>query len=609
MVHVRSPANCRCHSRRVCRWSVAIGLLIAGCDRAVRAPDTADRGAARFETVAPTAAAGVRTVPGTEAVPVTRITFQDQVLDEVHHDNGNSAGFGTILETLGGGAGIVDFDRDGWPDLLFPGGGRYSADTDDFTVGIPLILLRGAGGMVWSHVESASGLTRQCPYTHGCSAADFNNDGFVDLLVTGYRGVELFRNQGDGTFIECARASGLSDDGWSTAAAWGDFDGDGMLDLYLVRYVEWSLAAHRDCVQHMTNTSEICGPKHFPASDHRLFRNQGNGAFSDVTGAVGMVRGGKGLGIVVGDVDLDGDLDACVANDTTENFLYLNDGHGVFQEVGVLHGIAYDENGRVTGSMGIALADYDGDGLPDLWTTNFELETIGLYRNVGQGRFHSMSRPAGVAAIGDQFVGWGTAFADLDCDGDLDVAVSNGHLPGYPASGEIAQLPVLFVNDGHGRLHPARHGDGSYFSRPHGGRGLALGDLDRDGRLDLVLSNMDEAAAVLWNTSESGNHTLQVVLVGTTSNRDAIGARAVLETSAGSQIRQVVGGGSYLSQSELLLHWGYPDGAILKQLTIHWPSGIVETIGDLAHDVRLTVIESRSSSARSPEIQPLHPPR
>jgi hypothetical protein len=418
-------------------------MLVAacsGCDRARPAPP----GPALPVSLSSAAgkAARISIADDAELEPVTGIVFRELKLDDVHYDNGNSAGFDTILETLGGGVAVLDYDRDGWLDLLFPGGGRFSSGADDFTLGAAPRLLRGGGGSSWLPVESSAGLTQSAPYSHGCAAADFDSDGFVDLFITGYRGVLLFRNQGDGTFVECAAPSGIVDSGWSTGAAWGDLDGDGALDLYLVRYVEWSLAAHRVCVAGIATPAEICGPKHFPAADDRIYLSRGDGTFADAGANLGLQPGGKGLSVVLGDVDLDGDLDAYVANDTTENFLYLNDGHGQLREVGVLHGVAFDEDGLPTGSMGVALADYDGDGLPDLWTTNFEFEALALYRNLGTGRFHYVSRPAGVAAIGDEFVGWGTAFVDLDRDGDLDVVVSNGHLPKYPRAGNLAQ-PAL----------------------------------------------------------------------------------------------------------------------------------------------------------------------
>jgi hypothetical protein len=525
------------------------------------------------------------------------LVFQDFILADVQFNNGSSAGHDTILETLGGGVAMLDYDHDGWLDLVFPGGGRYLPGTDGATAGEPAVLLRGGPDRHWDSVAHAAGLVAPATYTHGCSAADFDNDGFTDLVVTGYLGVQVFQNQGDGTFSESSSSCGISDSGWSTGAGWADLNGDGALDLYLVHYVEWTLAAHRDCESRRQEKSEICGPKHYRASDDRMFMSRGDGTFSDATAAVGLKPGGKGLGVVLGDIDLDGDVDVYVANDTTENFLYLNDGSGRLAEVGALQGVAFDENGLATGSMGVALADFDGDGLPDLWTTNFENETLALYRNLGQAQFRYVSRPAGVAAIGDAFVGWGTAFADFDRDGDLDVVVSNGHLPKYPPSGEIAQLSMFLINEGRGRFHPAPHAAGAYFSNPHRGRGLALGDLDRDGRLDLALSNMLEPGALAFNVTEDGGQALQVLLVGTLSNRDAIGARAVLETSAGSQLRQVLGGASYLSQSELMLHWGFPADTAATRLTISWPSGTIQTLDAPFDGTRLIIIEPRSEAA------------
>ncbi len=591
---VYPSSNCRLLSQRRNSWVFVLAGVLCSCGQESSLPS---RLPPEKPKSVPSRAGGVvpnQNIGGENPGPKRGITFRHHVLGGVRYDNGSSAGFDTILETLGGGVAAFDYDGDGWLDLLFPGGGRYVDETRPEMTGLPLRLLRGGAEGRWSPVEEPAGLGDPAAYSHGCAVADFNNDGFADFVVTGYGGVQVYRNQGDGSFSDCSAASGISDSGWSTGAAWGDLDGDGALDLYLVRYVDFALAAHFACVANRSVESEICGPKHYPASDDRVFMSRGDGTFDDATIAVGLQPGGKGLGVVMGDVDLDGDLDVYVANDTTENFLYLNDGTGLLHEVGRLHGVAFDENGLANGSMGVALADFDGDGLPDLWTTNFEYEAPALYRNLGSAQFHYVSRPAGVAAIGDEFVGWGTGFADLDRDGDLDVVVSNGHLPKYRPPGEIAQRSILLVSDGEGRFREADLATDCWFSVPHTGRGLALGDFDRDGKLDLAISCLDEPAAVLLNRSAEENHALQVRLAGRRSNRDAIGAFAILETTAGAQLRQVIGGGSYLSQSDLTLHWGYTTETVLRRLTIHWPSGLVQ-IRDAPFDgARLVIIEPHS---------------
>lgn len=587
-LQVRSLQHCRL-------WLVVISFAFCGCGEGERVD---------LRTPPPTpsitspASPHQPTHKGAVAVNdvATRITFETRSVP-AEFNNGRSTGIEGILETLGGGVAAIDYDRDGWPDLFFAGGGLLAGE---MIIGAASRLLRGGAASDWSRTAELPARIAQSPvYSHGCAAADFNNDGFVDLLLTGYGGVQLFENQGDGTFAECAAKYGIADSGWSTGAGWGDLNGDGVLDLYLAHYVEWTLAAHRKSIATAINKSEVFGPKYFAAMNDRAFLGNGDGTFREASADLGIQPGGKGLGVVLGDVDLDHDVDIYVVNDTTENFLYLNDGTGHFQEVGALNGAAFDDDGRPTGSMGGAFGDFDGDGLPDLWTTNFEEESLALYRNMGQSQFHYTSRTAGATAIGSQYVGWGTSFDDFDRDGDLDVVVSTGHLPGYVPEEKLVQLPLLLLNNAHGRLERARFAASSagnagakeYFSQPHQGRGLAVGDLNRDGQLDLVLSHLSGPAAVLLNGTPDGNHALQVTLVGTQSNRDAIGAFAVLETTAGTQLRVVMGGGSYLSHSELSLHWGYPHGTQLKRLTIHWPAGHAQVVDQLVDDSRLIIVE------------------
>lgn len=515
-------------------------------------------------------------------------------------DNGGTHPQGTILETLGGGVAAIDFDRDGWPDLCFAAGGRFSREEiPTLQSRLPIRLFRNqqqpAEG--WDDVTDQASLVGFELFSLGVAAADVNHDGFTDLCVTGYGPMRLYQNQGDGTFLECAEASGLQDHRFTTSAGWGDLNADGVLDLYVCHYVVWDPAAEKECQKRKTNPLDICGPKSFESESDHVFLGLGDGTFRDATTEIGLQPGGKGLGVVVGDVDRDGDVDVYVANDTTANFLYLNDGHGRLEEVGALNGVAYDENGRPTGSMGVALADYDNDGLPDLWTTNFEFEALALYRNMGRAQFHLVSRQAGVTAMHGEYVSWGTAFADFNCDGNLDIVVANGHLPDYVPQERLSQLPFLLVNDGRKRFNFAQSAAGDYLSTRHSARGLAIVDINRDGQLDVVLSHLSEPACVLRNTTAAAGSTLQVTLVGRDSNRDGWGASAVLETSIGSRLQQLSGGGSYLSTSEPVLHWGFPDGTVLQRLTVFWPSGTVQVMESLPKSTemtptyRLTIIE------------------
>lgn len=500
--------------------------------------------------------------------------------------NGAEAQHESILESLGGGVGMLDYDLDGQVDLIFPGGGYFVRQE---IKGHPPALFRNLGGWQFSEATAAAGLSQPDPfYSHGCSAGDFNNDGFPDFVITGYGRVHLWKNQGDGTWLETHEAAGVNSNSWSSSAAWGDLNGDGNLDLYLAHYVNWSFDNHPYC--NGPNEREICSPRVFEGLPDQAFYSQGDGTFRDASSQAGLRSDGKGLGVILGDVDLDADLDIYVANDTTDNFLYLNSGSGSFEEAGVISGVARDDAGTPNGSMGVDLCDYNNDGLPDLWCANYERESFALYKNVGQGQFLHVSQSSGITALGGLFVGFGTAFADIDRDGDEDVLISNGHVINFPKSAPLDQTPLLLMNDS-GRFQRASFSADSYFGRAHMGRGLALGDLDNDGDLDVAISHTNQPIAVLDNQTKHDGSRFRMRLVGRASNRDAVGARVILHTSRGEQLRQVKGGGSYLSQSDLRLDWGIPSGVTVRGATIHWPDGESQEVKIDARQRELTIIE------------------
>ena len=511
------------------------------------------------------------------------------------YDNGRAAGFHTIIESLGGGIGLFDYDNDGRHDLFCPGGGKF--DEQKNPSGIPSALFRNLGEWQFADVTSASGTAPAPHLTHGCSAADYDADGFTDLLVTGFGGLQLFHNQGDGTFEEVSQEVGMADTLWSSSAAWADFNGDQHLDVYIDHYVDWGPddAHNPQCPGPEPGLREICSPRRFEPLPHIIYYSNGDGTFRDATSEARLVVEphvcGKGLGVVVGDLDLDGDVDIYVANDTVDNFLYLNDGQGVFEEVGLFHGVARDANGKAEGSMGTDLGDYDLDGLPDLWVANFEQESFSLYRNDGAAQFVHVSQGTGITALGRLYVGFGTVFADVDRDGDEDFVVSNGHVINYPKAAPIRQEPLVLINE-RGRFSKAVFPPDGYFSMPHRGRGLASSDLDDDGDLDFVFSHNDgERNALVANDTPPRGGWLRVRLIGTRSIRDAIGARLTLHTSAGDQLRMVKGGGSYESQCDLRPFWGIPAGARVKGITIHWPSGVDQEYPLTEGNQSLTIIE------------------
>ncbi|HEX7446215.1 MAG TPA: CRTAC1 family protein [Pirellulales bacterium] len=510
------------------------------------------------------------------------------------YDNGRAAGHHAILESLGGGLGLFDYDGDGRCDLFCPGGGKYLPDLD--IIGLPSALFRNAGNWQFVDATAAAGIGPARYYTHGCSAADYDADGFVDVLLTGYGGVQLFHNQGDGTFEQLREAAGMFDTLWSSSAAWADLNGDHFLDVYIDHYVNWSFEPghNPECPGPGPNHREICSPRKFDPMPHIVYYSNGDGTFRDATTEFGLVTSGecgKGLGVVAGDIDLDGDTDVYIANDTVDNFLYLNDGHGAFEEVGLLNGVARDAGGKAEGSMGVDLGDYNADGLPDIWVANFEEESFSLYRNDGSAQFVHVSQGTGITALGHLYVGFGTVFVDFDRDGDEDFLVSNGHVINYPKAAPIRQEPLALVNN-QGRFAKAVFAPGGYFSNPHRGRGLAISDLDDDGDLDMAFSHNDgEPNALVANDTPNDNGWLRVRLIGTRSNRDAIGAWLVLHTSAGDQLRLIKGGGSYLSQCDLRPFWGVSAGAHISGLSIHWPSGHAQEYPLSEANQTVTIVE------------------
>lgn len=485
--------------------------------------------------------------------------------------NGEEAGNLAILESLGSGVALFDVDRDGDLDLFAVGGGRFHDNsTEPMAVADALFANDGSGR--FQLITRAAGLEQGDFYAHGVEVGDFDSDGLSDLLVTGFDGLRLLSNLGDGTFREVpAEEHGISGDGWHSSAAAADFNGDGHLDLYLVRYVDWSPDNHPPCV--VQGHRDVCPPGEFEGVTDQLWLSDGEGGFRQASREMGLVEGGKGLGVVAADIDLDGDIDLYVANDTTANRLYRNGGDGTLAECGLVAGVAMGETGAPEGSMGTDIADANLDGLPDIWVANFENQSFGLYRNFGAASFEHASGVAGITAVGAVYVGFGTMFLDVDLDGAEDLFVANGHVMQFPTLTPLKQRPLLFHNRGSGRFANVAETAGGYFQTGHLGRGAAAGDLDGDGDEDLVVSQTNEPLAVLLNTTSAVPRGLTLELVGTQANRDAIGATATLETNRRSLLRQVTAGGSYLSASSRALTWGMEEDERPQALTIRWPHG------------------------------------
>ncbi len=507
--------------------------------------------------------------------------------------NGEESGHVSILESLGGGVGLLDFDADGACDIFLPGGGEYSvppAGMPPAISGLPPAVYRNRGGWRFDVVTEPARASL-CPYySHGACVGDYDADGLPDVLVTGYGGLLLFHNLGDGTFREVAHDSGLDDRLWSSSAAWGDLNQDGHLDLYVAHYANWSFDNHPRCPGSTPDDRDVCPPRMFDGLDDTLYLSGGDGSFRDASRESGLNAGGKGLGVLIADVDLDGRVDVYVANDTDANRLYRNRGEGKLEDVSLRSGTALSDSGMPDGSMGVDLGDYNLDGLPDLWVANFERESFALYRNEGGCFFQHVSQSAGVTAIGGLYVGWGTLFLDFDHDGDEDIFCSNGHVIRFPSNAPLRQRPLLLENRA-GRFLNVAGSAGPYFAAPHMGRGVAAGDLDGDGDLDLVISRTNERVSVLASESAGERAWISVDLIGSHSPRDAVGAVVEIETAAGRRVRQRKGGASYASSSDRRLHFGLGDATEVHKLTVRWPSGRQQTLADLPAVRMLTVQE------------------
>jgi hypothetical protein len=519
-----------------------------------------------------------------------------------------------ILESLGGGAGLIDFDQDGLQDIYIPGGGYFAGADKKEIRGHAGRLYRNLGGMKFEDVSKQVGLDTLADakpwfYSHGVEVFDYDQDGWPDMLVTGWGRIALFHNESDGKrgrrFVDVSRKAGL-DKGitWATSAAAADFDGDGFSDLYVCQYVDWSFSNHR-AYSYDGTTADVAPPKEYNGLPHKVYRNKGDGTFVDVSETAGLKPGGasasKGLGVLAVDVNVDGKPDVYVANDTVDNFLYLNrsaPGKIQFQEVGVIAGVARDQSGQANGSMGLDAGDPEGAGVPYLWVTNYEKELHALYKNQSspdRTLFLFYTPYTGIAAIGQSFVGWGTGFVDFDRDGWEDIVIVNGHAIRYPTTTGRLQTPVLLRNLSRGKFKDITPRGGEYFRKSHLSRGLALGDLDNDGRVDAVVCHMNHPVSILRNISPSDRHWIGLEL-RRPKNADCVGARVVVEASGRKQTRFAKGGGSYASAPDRRAIFGLGADEKIDKVTVIWPDGKEESWTGLKPDRYYRLVQSEKEA-------------
>jgi hypothetical protein len=507
-----------------------------------------------------------------------------------------------LPETLGSGCAFLDYDRDGWQDILLVNGMDWPGHSRQRST---LKLYRNNRNGTFSDVTKAAGLDIEL-YGMGVAVGDYNNDGFPDIFISCVGQSRLFRNTGKGTFVDVTKASGLlGRQGLSTSALWFDYDRDGLLDLFVCNYVRWSPEQDVFCSLDGTHKS-YCTPEAYRGDTCWLFHNRGDGTFEDVTASSGIFdSSSKSLGVAMFDYDQDGWPDLLVANDTQPNKLYKNLRNGKFKDVGVEAGIAFSTEGKARAGMGVDTGDFENSGKAGVAITNFDNEMIGLYHSTvggsaGARTYDDIAVASGLGAATRSTLGFGCTFFDANLDGSLDLAVANGHIDETVRNirGNVgyAQAPQLFLNQGAGKFRDVAREVGGGFDTPIVGRGLAYGDFDRDGDLDLLITTNNGPAYLYRNDQTSGNRSIRFQLTGTKSNRDAIGAivRIFAEGNAGqSQWRMVHGGSSYLSQSELPVTFGVGKSEKIERVTIEWPSGRNEEYKNLATGKTHELIETK----------------
>jgi len=516
-----------------------------------------------------------------------------------------------IIETTGGGVAFVDYDGDGWPDIFLVNGSRL----EGFGNQPPPTnkLYRNKHDGTFEDVTKRAGLDHS-GWGQGICAGDFDNDGHIDLFVTYWGQNVLYRSNGDGTFRDVTEAAGLKSPRarWGSGCAFVDYDRDGRLDLFVSNYVDFDPATAPEPGTNarcqFKGLPVNCGPRGLKGESDLLFHNNGDGTFTDVSEKAGIakIRGNYGLGVLTGDFDNDGWPDIYVANDTNASLLFHNRHDGTFEEIGVPAGCAYDADGKEVSGMGVAAADFDGDGWLDIFKTNFSDEPASLYRNTGDGMFEEAGLRAGIGR-NQKWLGWGCGFVDYDNDGWPDLFLVNGHV--YPEVDRanlglsFRQPKVLYRNLGGARFEDVSAQAGAAVTSPAVGRGAAFGDFDNDGKIDIVINNMNDVPTLLRGNCNNRNHWLKVQTIGKKSNRSGIGARVYCVTGKRRQMDEIRSGGSYLSQNDLRAHFGLGAATKADLVQVRWPSGIVDELHDVPAGQIVTIVEGEGDPRARPRLR------
>jgi enediyne biosynthesis protein E4 len=538
------------------------------------------------------------------ASPINDVRFTDitQAVKVDFKDENSATSNKYLVETMGGGVALLDFDNDGRLDIFFVNGAkiddpmpeRKAPDKSDRKFWNRLYHQNADG--TFTDVTEKAGLTGmpQNHYGLGVAVGDYDNDGFADIYVTNYDGNTLYHNNGDGTFTDVTERAGVGGGAWSASAGFFDYDNDGKLDLFVTRYVNWTFGNNRYCGEKSPGLRAYCHPDNYEGVTNILYHNNGDGTFTDVSAKAGIANpAGKGLGVSFADYDRDGLTDIFVANDSVQSFLYHNNGDGTFSEVGLLTGVGYNEDGKTFAGMGVDFSDYDNDGWPDIFVTDLSNERYKLFRNNADGTFREMTNASGLGGATLTFSGWSTHFFDFDNDGWKDLFVAQGHvmdtIEHTSPNLKYMEPPLMLRNEAG---HFVRVFPGAAFKSEWAGRGAAFGDLDNDGDVDIVINNLGQKASVLRNDGGNRRNWIAIQTVGTKSNRDGIGSRIkVISASGLTQFFTVNTATGYLSASDKRISVGIGGDSVAKMIEITWPSGIVQKFENVKAGQMLKAVE------------------